>query len=161
MRHKLCHFIWGIWWFHRSKDSEAMKAGNLVILPWLCCPYNKHRLVVFPSFVVLGYPAACLQPKQPKLVVWSSRAQSTVPLPYNSLSVRIIECRFKYNFGSNWIPLCLYSTLCMSVIYLLRIMIDRWHRYDVMHDACNYIELVIRELWMIYSKSSAIISVIK
>ena len=24
MCHKLYHFIWGIWWFHRSKDFEAM-----------------------------------------------------------------------------------------------------------------------------------------
>ena len=29
MCRKLCHFIWGIWWFHRSKYFEAMKAGKL------------------------------------------------------------------------------------------------------------------------------------
>ena len=45
---------------------------------------------------------------------------------------------FRCDFVRDLIPICLYSTLCMSVIYLLRIMIDRWHRYDVMHDACNY-----------------------
>ena len=33
MCHKLYHFIWGIWWFHRSKDFEAMKAGKLAIRP--------------------------------------------------------------------------------------------------------------------------------
>ena len=31
MCHKLYHFIWGIWWFHRSKDFEATKAGKLAI----------------------------------------------------------------------------------------------------------------------------------
>ena len=45
---------------------------------------------------------------------------------------------FRCDFVRDLIPIWLYSTLCMSVIYLLRIMIDRWHRYDVMHDACNY-----------------------
>ena len=29
MCHKLYHFIWGIWWFHRSKDFEAMKAEEV------------------------------------------------------------------------------------------------------------------------------------
>ena len=28
MCHKLCHFIWGIWWSHRSKNFEAMKARS-------------------------------------------------------------------------------------------------------------------------------------
>ena len=27
------HFIWGIWWFHNSKDFEAMKAGKSAIWP--------------------------------------------------------------------------------------------------------------------------------
>ena len=34
---KMCHIyqkhFWGIWWFHRSKDFEAMKAGKLAIWP--------------------------------------------------------------------------------------------------------------------------------
>ena len=41
-----------LWWFHRSKDFEAMKAGKLVIRPWLSCPYNEHTLVDLPSSVV-------------------------------------------------------------------------------------------------------------
>ena len=27
------HFIWGIWWFHKSKDFEAMKAEKSAIQP--------------------------------------------------------------------------------------------------------------------------------
>ena len=50
---KICHLIWGIWWFHRSKDFEAMKAGKLAIRPWLSCPYNKNMLVDLPSFVLI------------------------------------------------------------------------------------------------------------
>ena len=49
MCHKLCHFIWGIWWFHWSKDFEAMKAGKLAIWPWLSCPYKEHTFVDLPS----------------------------------------------------------------------------------------------------------------
>ena len=51
MCHKLCHFIWGAWWFHRSKDFEAMKAEK-TIRPWLSCPYNKNTLLDLSSFVV-------------------------------------------------------------------------------------------------------------
>ena len=43
MCHKLFHIIWGIWWFQRSKDFEAMNAGKLAIWPWLSCPYNEAR----------------------------------------------------------------------------------------------------------------------
>ena len=48
---KLCHFIWDIWWFHRSKDFEAMKAGKLAIRPWLACQYNENTLVDLPYSV--------------------------------------------------------------------------------------------------------------
>ena len=68
MRRKSCHFIWGIWWFHKSKDFEAVKAGKLAIRPWLVCQYNEHTLVDLPSsvgatnqdmllFVTLWYPS--------------------------------------------------------------------------------------------------------
>ena len=57
---------------------------------------------------------------------------------YQEFNISAYYRFFKCDFVSDLIPICLYSTLCMSVIYLLRIMIDRWHRYDVMHDACNY-----------------------
>ena len=53
MCRKLCHLIWGIWWFHRSKEFEAMKAGMLAIRPWLSCPYNEHTLVDLPSSMYL------------------------------------------------------------------------------------------------------------
>ena len=53
MCRKLCHFIWGIWWFHRSKDFEAMKAGKSAIRPWLSCQYNENTLVDLPSSVGL------------------------------------------------------------------------------------------------------------
>ena len=52
MCRKLCHFIWGIWWFHRSKHFEAMKAGKLAIRPWLSCPYNKTTLEDLPPSVL-------------------------------------------------------------------------------------------------------------
>ena len=42
---KLCLFIWGIWWFHRSKDFEAIKSGKLAIRPWLSCPYTLMDLL--------------------------------------------------------------------------------------------------------------------
>ena len=48
---KSCHLIWGIWWFHRSKDFEAMKAGKSAIWPWLSYLYNEHMLVDLPSSV--------------------------------------------------------------------------------------------------------------
>ena len=51
MCRKLCHFIWNIWWFHWSKDFEAMKAGKSAIQPWLSCPYNEHTLMDLPSSV--------------------------------------------------------------------------------------------------------------
>ena len=38
-----------IWWFHRSRDFEAMKEGKLTIWSWLSCPYNKRRLVDLTS----------------------------------------------------------------------------------------------------------------
>ena len=38
-----------IWWFHRSKYFEAMKAGKLAIRPWLSCQYNENTLVDLPS----------------------------------------------------------------------------------------------------------------
>ena len=51
---KLCHLIWGIWQFHRSKDFEAMKAGKSAIFLfsggliwliyfWTICPWNKFE----------------------------------------------------------------------------------------------------------------------
>ena len=49
MCRKLCHFIWGIWWFHRSKDFEAMNAGK----SWLSCQYNENTLVDLLSSVLL------------------------------------------------------------------------------------------------------------
>ena len=54
MCRKLCHFIWGTWWFHRSKDFEAMKAEKSAIRPWLTCPYHEHTLVDLPSSVQTG-----------------------------------------------------------------------------------------------------------
>ena len=53
MCRKLCHFIRGLWWFHRSKYFEAMKAGKLAILPWLSCQYNENTLLDLPSSVYL------------------------------------------------------------------------------------------------------------
>ena len=55
MCRKLCHFIWGIWWFHRWKDFEAMKAGKLAFRPWLICPYNENMLMDLPSSVNSTY----------------------------------------------------------------------------------------------------------
>ena len=49
MCRKLCHFIWGIWWFHWSKDFEAMKAGMLAIRSWLFCQHNENTLMDLPS----------------------------------------------------------------------------------------------------------------
>ena len=40
-----------IWWFHRSKDFEAIKSVKLAIRPWLSCRYNKNTLVDLLSFV--------------------------------------------------------------------------------------------------------------
>ena len=51
MGHKLFHFISGIWWFHRSKKFEAMKAGKSTIRPWLFCQYNENTLVDLLSSV--------------------------------------------------------------------------------------------------------------
>ena len=48
---QICHFIWGIWWFHRSKDFEVMKAGKSAIWHWLVCQYNENTLVDLPSSV--------------------------------------------------------------------------------------------------------------
>ena len=52
MCRKLCHFIWGIWWFHRSKYFEAMKVRKLAIWPWLVCQYNENTLMDLPSSIV-------------------------------------------------------------------------------------------------------------
>ena len=41
-----------IWWFHRSKDFEAMKAGILAIWPWLSYQYKENTLVDLPSSVL-------------------------------------------------------------------------------------------------------------
>ena len=46
MCRKLCHLIWGIWWFHRSKDFEA-------IWPRLSCQYSENTLMDLPSSVGL------------------------------------------------------------------------------------------------------------
>ena len=54
MCRKLCSLIWGIWWFHRSKEFEALKTGKLAILPWLSCQYNKNRVVDLPSSMFLA-----------------------------------------------------------------------------------------------------------
>ena len=51
MCRNLCHFIWGIWRFHRSKDFEAMMSGKSAIWPWLGCQYNKNTLMDLPSSV--------------------------------------------------------------------------------------------------------------
>ena len=50
MCRKLCNLIWGIWWFHRSKDFEYMKAGKLAIWPWLS-QYTENTLKDLPSSV--------------------------------------------------------------------------------------------------------------
>ena len=42
MCHKLCHLIWGIWWFPRSKDFGAIKAGKSAIRPRLSCQYSEN-----------------------------------------------------------------------------------------------------------------------
>ena len=48
---KLCHLIWGIWWFHRSKYFEVMKAGKSAIRPWLSWQYTENTLIALPSSV--------------------------------------------------------------------------------------------------------------
>ena len=48
MCRKLNLLIWGRWWFHRSKDFEAMKAGKSTILFWLSCQYSKNTLMDLP-----------------------------------------------------------------------------------------------------------------
>ena len=53
MCRKLCHFIWGIWCFHRSKDFEVMKAGKLAIQPKLSCQYSENTLMDLPSSVTM------------------------------------------------------------------------------------------------------------
>ena len=58
MCHKLRHFIFAIWWFHTSKDFEAMKAGKLAICSWLVCQYKKNTLLDLPSSVL---NTACLE----------------------------------------------------------------------------------------------------
>ena len=49
----MCHIyqkhFWGAWWFHRSKDFEAMNAGKLAIPGWAA---HITRLVDLPSSVV-------------------------------------------------------------------------------------------------------------
>ena len=42
----LGQFIWGIWWFNKSKDFEDIKAGMLAMRPWLSCQYSKNTLMV-------------------------------------------------------------------------------------------------------------------
>ena len=49
---KYVNFIWDIWWFHRSNDFEAMKAGKSAIRPWLICQYNSNSHVDLPSSMV-------------------------------------------------------------------------------------------------------------
>ena len=52
MCHRLCNFIWGIWWFLRSKEFEAIKVEKSAIQPWMSCKYNKNMVVDLLSFVV-------------------------------------------------------------------------------------------------------------
>ena len=51
---KMCHIYQkhfrGIWWFHSSKDFEAMKAGELAIWPWLSCQYTGNTLMGEPWY---------------------------------------------------------------------------------------------------------------
>ena len=46
----LCHLIWGIWQYHRSKDFETMKTEKLAIQPWLSCQYAENMLMDEPWF---------------------------------------------------------------------------------------------------------------
>ena len=45
------HFL-GVWWYHRSKDFEAMKVGKLAIQPWLSCLYYEHAIMDLPYSMV-------------------------------------------------------------------------------------------------------------
>ena len=40
MCHKLCYFICSIWWFHRSNNFEAMKAGKSSVHDKYCSMYS-------------------------------------------------------------------------------------------------------------------------
>ena len=53
MCHKLCHLIYGIGRFHRSKYFEAMKAGKLAIQLWLSCQYTENTLMDEPCLILV------------------------------------------------------------------------------------------------------------
>ena len=94
MCHKLSHFIWGIWWFHRSKDFEAMKAGKSAFRPWLSCPYNEHMLVDLLSSV--KNPLLLPLYNFPQAHVWLTRLvfkmQSTqLPVTYNENLLQLYD----------------------------------------------------------------------
>ena len=84
MCHKLCNLIWGIWRFHRSKDFEAMKAGNLTIRPWLSCQY----ITIIRSWT---FRLPCLKPKIPKKIYILFSTLILFPCKVNFLIKRLIS----------------------------------------------------------------------
>ena len=102
MCHKLCHFIWDIWWFHRSKDFEAMKAGKLAIWPWMICLYNENTLVDLPSSVMA--PAKSLFSDRNRMLTerWLFICPVSVCIYICKLEVEINEIRNFYKVGAEF-----------------------------------------------------------
>ena len=96
MCHILYNFIWGVWWFHSSKDFEAMQARKLAIPPWLSCQYNENTLVDLPSSVISSNMAKVEMAKDTysfSNVIFLLLFEGT-----NSININLQTC----NLQTNW-----------------------------------------------------------
>ena len=143
----LCHLIWGIWWFHRSKDFEAIKADKLAIWPWLSCQYIESTLMDEPCSRIIRPsvgPGELLLVPFGFLAKWAVRLFDT--LWFNDLFDSVISlAKFVLVQGFRFllkILLCFYSFICWS----LAIILTCWHYISIDTDT----DLIWPRKWMIH-----------
>ena len=113
MCRKLCHLIWGIWWFHRSKDFEAMKAEKLAIRPWLSCPYSENTLMDLPASVAEMYHCS-----NNAYLDWKNFGNENV-----------LECNCQIKFLSNNVG---FLSRISRIYYIMAVLVMAFHFLQVL-----------------------------
>ena len=128
MCRKMFYFIWGMWWFHRSKDFEAMKAGKLSIRPWLICQYNENTLMDFPSSV---FPCDKLFNNLTTFLYWIQELmlnhfQYTIGNCYPAVTKRAWYFQVKLHTEKGSFTQNIFIRKCLSFFFLLYICLNRF-----------------------------------
>ena len=115
MCRKLCHLIWGIWWFLRLKVFEAMKAGKLAIWPWLSCQYTENTSSMLKSdFQSQLYTSRIIRIYRSLIAINNNSSRACFSLKLFLIKIKVWNIEFMPNF-------CLHVIHCIHNIQLFNL----------------------------------------